>query len=127
MMRLVLLLGFVSITLQVNVLIVNNVQVNTDITKRVEEMKAANLIQDEKINEKLNILQESVKKLDKPEKPKEEPKEEKKIKAMDVADAVGDAIEGLPDIVAGFQTRDFQSVMKGSFCLLYTSPSPRDS
>ena len=109
-MRLVLVFGLVvAITLQrvhCTVLIVNNIQVNADVTKRVEEMKAANLIQDEKINEKLDALKENVKKLEKPKEPK-------KIGAMDVGDAVGDAIEGLPDIVAGFQTRDFQSVMKG--------------
>lgn len=112
MMRLILILGLVSVTLQLNVLIVNNVQVNTDITKRVEEMKAANLIQDAKINDKLKVLQDSVKQLDKPKEPK-------KIGAMDVGDAVGDAIEGLPDIVAGFQTRNFQSVMKGRCSQLY--------
>ena len=91
------------------VIIINNVMASKAITKRMDEMKAANLIQDEKIDKKIDDLQASIKKL---EPPKEE---EKKIGAMDVGKAVGEAVEGLPDIVAGFQTKNYQAVMKGLY------------
>ena len=91
------------------VIIINNVMASKAITKRMDEMKAANLIQDEKIDKKIDDLQTSIDKL-KP--PKEE---DKKIGAMDVGKAVGEAVEGLPDIVAGFQTKNYQAVMKGLY------------
>ena len=83
------------------IIIINNV--NKDIAKRMDEMKSANLIQDEKLDVKLGEIKKNVDAL----KPEEDSKD------MKTGKAIGEAIEGLPDIVAGFQTKNYQAVMKG--------------
>ena len=118
--RFICLLGLVFVVSQLIlpvssvIWVTNGNEAVKEINKRMNEMKKANLIFDEKLDAKLGALGKSLNELKPPEK-----KEEKKKgpDAMDVSSAVGDALEGLPGIVNGLQTKNYATVLKSKYPL----------
>lgn len=73
-----------------------------DITTRVKEMDNAGIINDKKMDDKLTAINKNIDslKVTKPDGLKE-------------ATAINNAISGLPEIVAGIQTKNYAAVLLG--------------
>lgn len=78
-----------------------------EIDKRLKEMSNAGMIKDEKINDKLGDIQDKLDKL-----------KGKPVTGEKEVNAISNAIKGLPEIVAGIQTRNYVAVILGSFNFL---------
>ena len=76
-------------------------------------MNKAKMLVDDKIDAKLTELKESVEKIKKPEEPKKPEEKPKGPDAQKVANAVANAIDGLPELAAAYQTRNYKAMVKG--------------
>jgi len=83
-------------------------------------MKKADMLNDDKINAKLDELKDNVNEIKKTPTPKTDDK--KGPSAKDITEAVANAVDGLPELAAAYQTRNFKALMQSIYIFfLYKS------